>query len=90
MAAGGRLPPFAGYIFGCTQATLQECMALSLFGSPPKCQDVVTAIAPGTPLYLFDFGKRELHGEFEAASRGGRDLDRAAFGGRFPCQGDSV
>ncbi|CAD7698189.1 unnamed protein product [Ostreobium quekettii] len=88
MPASDHAPPraLAGYIFGCTEQTMTECLTRNLFGSSTKCSEEVATIMPGTPLFLFNFGRRELHGGFEAASCGGLDLVPAAFGGRFPSQ----
>lgn len=76
----------AGFIFGCTQETIRECLSRNLFGLPPLYMDMVGKIKPAAPLFLFDFNRRELHGGFEAASSGGCQLDKTAFKGRFPCQ----
>lgn len=76
----------SGFIFGCTQETMSECLSRALFGLPDRYMDMVAKIEPRAPLFLFDFQRRELLGGFEASTFGGWQLDGRAFGGRFPCQ----
>jgi hypothetical protein len=45
----------AGVIFGCNNKTMMECMQRSLFGLPANQLKLVSRIAPGTTLFLFNF-----------------------------------
>ena len=60
----------AGVIFGCTDETYDECIKEGVFGLPMGHLSYVRGIKPGTPLFLFNYSRRELHGVFTAASKG--------------------
>lgn len=49
---------FAGFIFGCTNNTEQECLKRQLFGLPLNNLEEVTNVMPGTPLFLFNYDQR--------------------------------
>ena len=76
----------SGFIFGCTNATEAECRAKKLFGLPPRHIHAVSKIPPGTPVFLYNYEARVLHGVFESKCKGGWELDPIAWSGRFPAQ----
>ncbi|KAJ4830687.1 hypothetical protein Tsubulata_028403 [Turnera subulata] len=64
-----------GVIFGCTNATIKECLFKQLFGLPGHHISYVKNIEPGLPLFLFNYNTRKLHGIYEAASSGQMNLN---------------
>ncbi|KAK3248419.1 hypothetical protein CYMTET_42115, partial [Cymbomonas tetramitiformis] len=75
-----------GVIFGCNNATEGECFELGLFGMSGGRSRLVKAIRPGTPVFLFNFQTKYLHGVFITTTRGRWQFEPNAFGGRFPSQ----
>ncbi|XP_026425503.1 uncharacterized protein LOC113321800 isoform X2 [Papaver somniferum] len=75
-----------GFIFLCSAETKPEIFKYSVFGLPLGKMYVVENINPGAMLFLFDVNLKLLHGVYKATFRGERDLEPAAFGGRFPAQ----
>ncbi|XP_014492453.1 kelch-like protein 28 [Vigna radiata var. radiata] len=62
-------------IFGCKNATMNECLSKQLFGLPAQHFSYVKNVDPGLPLFLFNYTDRKLHGIFEAASKGRMFID---------------
>ncbi len=75
-----------GYIFRCTNETEDECFKRMLFGEIPKYQDKVEKIEIGDSLFLLNVYSGKFYGEFRAISHGGLNIEKDAWGGRFPCQ----
>lgn len=50
----------AGFIFGCNNDTLDECLDRKLFGVPLNffSQEELNEIKPGIPLFLFNYSTR--------------------------------
>ncbi|KAI3829477.1 hypothetical protein L1987_03602 [Smallanthus sonchifolius] len=68
-----------GVIFGATNITINECLSKLLFGLPKEHLQYVEKIDPGLPLFLLNSADRKLHGVFEAASHGQKDIDPYAW-----------
>eukprot|EP01018_Ginkgo_biloba_P029362 Gb_10275 [translate_table: standard] len=66
-------------IFGCSNATMNECLSKNLFGLPGRHMVYVQNIRKGMPLFLFKCTDRKLHGIYEAISDGKRNIDTTAW-----------
>lgn len=70
----------AGIIFGCTDATYDECFELGMVGLPRKYLPLVESIVQGhTLIFLFNFSDRQLHGLYTATSIGMENMNQAAW-----------
>ncbi|CAN1166314.1 B2 protein [Linum perenne] len=84
----GRFPEY-GAIFMSNDATKKECFERQLFGLPTGQADFVMHVKAGMILFLFEYGKRELHGVFQACSDGAMNIVPHAYSGsgiKFPAQ----
>ncbi|XP_057810061.1 DCD domain-containing protein NRP-B-like [Salvia miltiorrhiza] len=68
-----------GYIFVCNNGTILDCLRRNIFGLPDRFGESVRAIRPGTPVFLYNYSTRLLHGIFEAVSFGGMNIDPEAW-----------
>jgi len=76
-----------GQMFICSTATEQECLDSCLFGSPRNMWPEVRQITKNTAIFLYTIGEQPtLHGVFIAVGQPFLDMDKSAFGGRFPSQ----
>lgn len=86
-AAGKRLGqahfpllPGPGFMFGCNQHTMEECMSRSLFGLPINMDEPARRVVhPGTTLFLFNMSDKSILGVFEATSPIGHNLEPDAW-----------
>ncbi|XP_042505755.1 uncharacterized protein LOC122082332 isoform X2 [Macadamia integrifolia] len=70
-----RKADLGGVIFGCKNYTINECLSQKLFGLPVQHFPYVKNIVPGMVLFLFNYSDRRLHGIFEAASNGRKNIN---------------
>jgi hypothetical protein len=68
------------HVFMSNAHTRKECLTRMLFGSPSDSSKV----RAGSLLFLFNYSDNTLSGPFEAASDSQFNLDKAAWGGRYP------
>ncbi|XP_050379424.1 uncharacterized protein LOC126796723, partial [Argentina anserina] len=65
----------AAVMFGCTHRTINECLSKLLFGLPAGHFVYVRNVAPGLPVFLFNYSDRKLYGIFEATTHGQMNID---------------
>ena len=71
--------PIGGFIFFCNNETMAENLENNLFGLVARWTTVVKMIQVGTPLFLYNYTNREMHGGFVAASAGDLNIDPNAW-----------
>ncbi|XP_022720232.1 uncharacterized protein LOC111278062 [Durio zibethinus] len=84
----GRCPEF-GAIFMSNNATKKECLRRKIFALPYSLSHFVKQVKDGMILFLFEFGRRELHGVFQACSDGAMNILPNVFsssGKQLPAQ----
>lgn len=74
-----------GYIFYCTNKTVDECITKKLLGGTEWHKSVWENIQKGDKLFLYNLTMKEIHGPFEAIKIG-HNLDPIAWNGDFPYQ----
>lgn len=77
-------------IFHCAKSTEQECVDRKLLGGPLNMRKALAtperSVCEGTALLLFNFQTRQVLAPYRAAGPPGRNLEKEAWGGRFPWQ----
>jgi hypothetical protein len=62
-----------GFVFVCSRATQNECLARMLFGSTLEYEDKTLKVTKGALGFLLNLDTDVLFGVFEAVSDGGLD-----------------
>lgn len=75
-----------GYIFRCSNSTIDECFERMLFGEKFKYKSMVDQIRRGEKVFLYNVNTSRLYGEFKAASSGKENIVPKAWSGNFPWQ----
>ena len=75
-----------GWVFLCSNRTLEECLVRKLFGSPKRDWRRVSQVKKGDTAYLLNYETNHLYGVFEEVTNGAMNLETDAFGGYFPAQ----
>lgn len=75
-----------GCIFACTNSTEKECFERNLFGTNGIYGDKVFQIEKGDFLFLLNIDKDILYGPFLAQSKGAKNIEIDAWGGKYPYQ----
>lgn len=78
--------PECGAIFMASIFTKKECLERRLLALPSAKAHFVKHIKAGMLLFLFEYGKKQLYGVFQATTDGAVDIVPDAFQGRFPAQ----
>jgi len=75
-----------GYVFMCSKDTRDECLKRMLLGLPrEKLRSMEQCIVVGkTPLFLFDFSRKRVHGVFIAAAEPELNIIEEAWKGQGP------
>jgi len=58
-----------GYVFVCSNETVEECFRLRLFGTTEDYRSKVIGIEKGNILFLYNLDSGQLFGVFEAGSK---------------------
>jgi len=73
-----------GYVFLCSNSTMQECQTLKVLASPDsELSQMKRCIKPGTKIFLLNFQSLKLIGPFVAVGNPDRAIVPGAFGGRY-------
>jgi cleavage and polyadenylation specificity factor subunit 4 len=71
--------PLPGFIFGCDNYTMDECLGRGIFGLPAHMKAAAAHIQPGSTVLLFNVKERLLFGIFEALTPATMNIDPRAF-----------
>jgi hypothetical protein len=71
--------PGPGYIFGCSEDTMDECLGRGIFGLPAHMKSSAKCIQPGATIFLFNVTDRLLFGIFEALTPATLNIEPTAF-----------
>lgn len=75
--------PRPGFIFGCDNTTMDECLGRGIFGLPAHMKGAaMDTIGPGSAIFLFNVKERLLFGVFEAVTPATMNIDPNAFSKR--------
>jgi hypothetical protein len=84
-------PSSRAYIYDCNNETYPECMSRRIFGGPLGSLTEMKGItggggSGGTTLFLRNVQSNTVSGPFWSISKAAKNLDKVAFGGRYPAQ----
>jgi len=71
--------PGPGFVFGCSQETMDECLGRGVFGLPASMKAAAAIIQPGCTIFLFNVTDRLFFGVFEALTAAAMNLEPTAF-----------
>lgn len=71
--------PGPGFVFGCSQETMDECLGRGVFGLPASMKAAAAIIKPGCSVFLFNVTDRLFFGVFEALTSAAMNLEPTAF-----------
>jgi cleavage and polyadenylation specificity factor subunit 4 len=71
--------PGPGFVFGCNQETMDECLGRGVFGLPANMKAAAASIQPGCSIFLFNVTDRLFFGVFEALTPAAMNLEPTAF-----------
>jgi hypothetical protein len=71
--------PGPGFVFGCNQETMDECLGRGVFGLPANMKAAAACIQPGCSIFLFNVTDRLFFGVFEALTPAAMNLEPTAF-----------
>ena len=74
------------FIMLCTDRTERECLDRLLFGDRANQFESMQAIQAGHFGFLLNMSRDELLGVFQAGGAAAMNIDRSAWGGKFPAQ----
>lgn len=73
------ISPKPGFIFGCDNNTMDECLGRGIFGLPAHMKGSALDIGPGSVIFLFNVKERLLFGVFEALTVATRNIEPTLF-----------
>mmetsp|Transcript_6680 Transcript_6680/g.7252 ORF Transcript_6680/g.7252 Transcript_6680/m.7252 type:complete len:604 (+) Transcript_6680:104-1915(+) len=71
--------PGPGFIFGCNEQTMDECLGRGIFGLPAHMKHAAAGIQPGSSIFLFHVTDGLLFGIFEALTSATSNIQPRAF-----------